>query len=192
MADIEQHLAQHDGLIKAEAYRIAKRYRLPLDLAGDLAQVGREVLIKAHSNGYDHSRAALATYAFVTVRGEMGREARRFIGKTDPADPMLFDFLEIEDDDSIDISAFRQAWAQLDERHRQTLFTIAHHETLDSAAHAAKVATRTMRYRRNAAAAAFLALYEPGTKRAGRLGRPQSGGSRSNREYMRRRARAAT
>jgi hypothetical protein len=89
--DVAEHLAQHEAVIVGLARKIAWHYRLGRHAWKDLAQEAREELIHAHNGRYDHDRASLLSYAYRGINWRLEAVAQDMIGKTNPADGLLFD-----------------------------------------------------------------------------------------------------
>jgi RNA polymerase sigma factor (sigma-70 family) len=160
--DVAEHLAQHEPVIVGVARKIAWHYHLGRHAWKDLAQEAREELIEAHNGSYDHDRASLLSYAWKGIHWRLEDVAQDMIGKTNPADGLLFDELAAQGaDDDVLVSDpdLQAAWQQLSEAERTTLRLYAIHPTLQEAAKAAGLSVPTFRQRKNQAASKCRALY---------------------------------
>jgi DNA-directed RNA polymerase specialized sigma24 family protein len=153
--DVAEHLAQHEAVIVGLARKIAWHYRLGRHAWKDLAQEAREELIHAHNGRYDHDRASLLSYAYRGINWRLEAVAQDMIGKTNPADGLLFDELAAhgaDDDVLVSDPELQSAWQQLSEGERTVLRLYAIHPTLEAASTAAGVSVPTFRRRKNEAA----------------------------------------
>jgi hypothetical protein len=97
---------------------------------------------------------SLLTYAYRGIQWRLDDVAQDMIGKTTPADGLMFDQLAANEEDDITFGDpdVQKAWNMLDEAEKTTLWLYAIHPTLADAAKQAGVSVPTFRKRRDEAA----------------------------------------